>query len=400
MKSKSSLFIVIFTVFIDLVGFGIIIPLSPYLARQFSADPIKIGLLMSIFSLMQFIFSPLWGTLSDRFGRRPIIILSLFGAGLSYIGFAFSTTYWMLFISRAFAGTFSATISTANAYIADITEEGKERSKGMGLIGASFGLGFIFGPLIGALLATLGKSIGDAPPFGQSFSALGAAALCFANFAFAFFKLQETRIKNFKVTAEKKNRFKKLFHHFQMPKVGSLMSAFFLTSLAMALMEVMLFPFVEDVFGWGIEKASYGFAYVGFVMVFVQGYLIRKLLKKHSERGLLLFGLVIMAVGLGGIAFSPSIALLAVTMTLLALGNGIMRPPIMGLISGYSSKDEQGQVMGVTQSLSALGRILGPVIGGWFYQHISIGSPFILSGVLTFLAFLVVVLRLKPDPST
>ena len=397
-SDKSSLIIIFLTVFIDLVGFGIIIPLSPFLARQFSASPLEIGILMSIFSLMQFLFSPFWGRLSDKYGRRPIILMSLVGAGLSYVGFAFSNSFLLLVIMRGFAGTFSATISTANAYIADVTE-GKDRAKGMGMIGAAFGLGFICGPLLGAGLAIVGKQLGAEPPFGQSFASLGAALLCFLNFGFAYVKLKEPRRKSEIEKSAKEKRFKLILNHFKRPMLGALMFTFFLASLSMALMEVMLFPYVEDRFEWGIEKASLGFAYIGVVMAFVQGYLIRKLLNKTSEKALLNIGLILMGLSLAAIPLCPNIWWLAVVMTGLAVGNGLMRPALMGLISLNASDHEQGEVLGVSHSLSALGRIIGPVIGGWMYQSVSMGSPFVGSGILSILGFIVVLILAQKSDS-
>src|SRR6185312_1090175 len=146
--NKNPLLVIFLTVFVDLVGFGIIIPLSPYLARQYGASAFEIGLMMAAYSLMQFIFSPFWGALSDRHGRRPILLMSIFATSLCHLLFYFSTTFWMLFVSRALAGLFSANISTASAFIADVTPA-KDRSKNMGLIGAAFGLGFVFGPALG-----------------------------------------------------------------------------------------------------------------------------------------------------------------------------------------------------------------------------------------------------------
>ena len=161
-KPKLVLFL---TVFLDLVGFGIIIPLSPYLSRQFGADAFEIGLLMAVYSAMQFLFNPFWGKISDRYGRRPIILMSVLGAGLSHLAFSFGNTFTILFIARMFAGIFGANISTAMAAMADLSED-KDRSKAMGLIGAAFGLGFVFGPFLGGTLGALGKTFGSAPPFG------------------------------------------------------------------------------------------------------------------------------------------------------------------------------------------------------------------------------------------
>ncbi len=384
--NQSRLLVIFLTVFIDLVGFGIILPLSPFLAREFHASAIQVGLLMSVYSVMQFLFSPIWGALSDRIGRRPVILIGLLGGGLSYLLFAFSTTLPLLFVARALAGLFGGNISTAHAYIADVTKP-EERSKGMGLIGAAFGLGFIFGPLLGAGLGLLGQHFGSAPPFGMSFSALGAAALCFANFALASFVLKESLPPEMRAQSrERKNRIKEILGQMRAPISGPLMIVFFLSGLAMAEMESMLFPYVADRFGWGLEKASMGFAYVGVLMVITQGYLIRKWMPRFGERRVLLIGLLAFAISLALIPISFSILLLAISMTVLAVGNGMMRPPNLGLISIASRSDEQGAVLGVTNSLASLGRIVGPAIGGLMYERLGKGSPFWLASVLAFAA--------------
>lgn len=387
-STKSRLLVIFLTVFIDLVGFGIIIPLSPYLARQFHASPFEVGLLLSIYSIAQFIFSPLWGSLSDRIGRRPVIMIGLLGGGLSYVLFAFSTSLIWLFVARALAGVFGGNISTAHAYIADVTSP-EERSKGMGLIGAAFGLGFIFGPLLGAGLGILGQHLGSEPPFGLSFSAIGAAVLCFCNFGLSYFVLHESLPASVRGAVRvRRNRIKEIFARLHAPVVGPLMIVFFLSGLAMAQMEAMLFPYVADRFGWTLETASMGFAYVGVLMVITQGYLIRKWMPRFGERRVLLVGLIGFALSLALIPISFNIWLLAVTMTILALGNGMMRPPNLGLISLASPASEQGAVLGVTNSLASLGRILGPMIGGWLYglHH---GAPFEFAALLTAIGFFI-----------
>jgi MFS transporter, DHA1 family, tetracycline resistance protein len=385
-SSRSRLLVIFMTVFIDLVGFGIILPLSPFLAREFHASALEIGLLMSVYSVMQFLFSPFWGSLSDRIGRRPVILIGLFGGGVSYLLFAFSSSLGLLFVARALAGLFGGNISTAHAYIADVTKP-EDRSKGMGLIGAAFGLGFIFGPLIGAGLGILGQRLGSVPPLGMSFSAVGAAVLCFANFTLAWFVLKESLSPEIRSQPrERKNRFAELASQMKRPIAGQLMVVYFLSGLAMAQMESMLFPFVADRFGWGLEKSSMGFAYIGILMVITQGYLVRKWMPRFGEAKVLLAGLFFFAVSLALIPVSVSVALLAVTMTVLAVGNGLMRPPNLGLISLATSADQQGGAMGVTNSLASLGRILGPLIGGVLYERLSPGAPFFFAAVLAAVA--------------
>lgn len=403
-QSKSGLIVIFLTVFLDLVGFGIIIPLSPYLARQFSASPFQIGFLMAIYSLMQFVFSPFWGGLSDRVGRRPVILISLLGGMFSYLIFAFSSSILMLFIARGLAGVFGGNISAAHAYIADITPA-HERSKGMGLLGAAFGLGFIFGPLLGGALGVVGQHIGSEPPFGLSFSALGAAGLCLANFLFAWKVLGESlppekRKLTTSSNVGKRRRVQEIITQLRRPVVGSLIFVFFLSGLAMAQMESMLFPFVADVFHWDLKTASLGFAYIGILMVFTQGYLIRKWMPILGEPKVLSIGLLLFSISLFAIPGSTTVALIGVTMTVLGVGNGMMRPPTIGAISLLTPDHEQGAVMGVTNSIASLGRILGPLIGGYIYEHMSRGAPFFLAGTLGATALCLVLVEYKKLPST
>lgn len=402
--NRKPLIVIFLTVLVDLIGFGIVIPLNPYLAREFGADPFQVGLLMAIYSLMQFLFNPFWGQLSDKYGRRPIILISLLGASLAHFWFAMSTDYWELFASRTLAGLFGANISTAMAYVADVTPP-KERSKGMGLIGAAFGLGFVLGPFIGGIFGNLGEKLGDAPPFGPSFAAVVAALICFGNFLFAIKVLRESRVvaKEQGQTADfkqKRPRFQLLMRQLQRPVVGRLMVIYFLSSFAMAHMEASLFLFVQDEFRWNLPQASFGFAYVGLVMVFTQGYLIRKTLPKLGERFLMVVGFFLSAVGLAGIGISYDVWVLAVFVTLLGVGIGLANPAVTGSISLLTPAQEQGGTLGVNQSLSALGRIIGPVIGGWLYRDYGYSSPFFAAGFLASIGLMIAILTWADLPQT
>ena len=398
---KRSLKIIFFTVFLDLVGFGIILPLIPYLAREFKATPLEIGLLMAVFSFMQFLFSPLWGKLSDRFGRRPVILTSLLGSTFSYLFFACSQTLNLLFLARCLAGFFASNISTAQAYIADITPR-EERSVGMGLIGAAFGLGFIMGPAIAGFSGPIGESLGNHPPFGIQFSSLVAAGLNACNFILAFFMLPETYDQNRINSLKRPGRLESFFFVFKKPLLSSLFGIFFLASLSMALMEVMIFPFVQDRFSWSYKLASISFAYVGIIMVLTQGYFIRQWIPRFGEKKTLLFGLMAMSLGFWMIGLSFHVFTLGLAMTLLAVGNGCMRPPVVGLTSVITDEKQQGYVLGVMNSMGAVGRIIGPVTGGWLYQEFSEQVPFFTSGVLALISVFLfaLIVRSLPNPQS
>lgn len=379
-QQKSQIAVIFMTVFVYLLGFGIVIPILPLISRDFGASAFQTGLLLSVYSLMQFIFAPFWGRLSDRIGRRKVLLGCLLGEGLTYLLFAAARDWPTVFAARLLAGFFGASISTASAAISDVTPP-HERSRGMAVIGAAFGLGFVFGPAIGGLLALWGRSISSAPHFDMSFVMVWVAFICFANAAVGFKVFRET-LKPENRAVARGGRWERLVRQFRKPVIGPLMIVFFLSAFAMSSMEANLVLFMQDRFGWGLREVSFGFAYIGVLIVFTQGFLVRRLLPKVGERRTLTWGLALFATGLAGIAVAPSLAGMAVTMTLLSLGNGLINPSILGGISLLASSAEQGETMGTTQSLSSLGRILGPVFGGWLFQHLHLTAPFWTAGLL------------------
>ncbi|MFN8943771.1 MAG: MFS transporter [Pseudobdellovibrionaceae bacterium] len=377
-KSTPALVVIFFTVFLYLVGFGVIIPILPIISREFGASSLQVGLLMSCYSLMQFLFSPFWGKLSDRYGRRPIIIFCLLAEVGCYLLFAYSTNLTMLFIARLLSGFFGASLSTASAYISDITTK-EDRSKGMALIGVAFGLGFLLGPALGGSLSVVGKKIG----MEFSLPSLVVAGLCFIAFVFAYFKLNESQKKNLTSSEHRQKRWALLEKYFKLQTVNALLIIFFLCSFAMSSMEATFILYMNDLFQWGAKEVSYGFAYIGLMMILTQGLIVRRMLPLFGEKKVLFTGLFSLSLGLFGIAFAPSLGLLALAVTFLAVGNGLISPSIMGSISVLSNENEQGESMGVTQSLSSLGRILGPAVGGFLYgQTRFLNMPFVFSGVL------------------
>lgn len=394
--NKSQLAIIFFTVFLYLVGFGVVIPIIPILSKNFGATPIQTGLLLSVYSAMQFLFSPFWGRLSDRIGRRPVLLFCLVCEGLSYILFAWARTLEWLFVARVLAGFFGASISTASAYISDITPK-HERTKGMALIGVAFGLGFVVGPALGGGLATWGHSINPEPHFDTSFAFVWVAALCFLNFMFGLKFLKES-LSERSESAEKKKRFSVMWNFLKLKTVGSLMTVFMFSSLAMSGMEATLILFMGEKFQWDVKQVSFGFAYIGVIIVLTQGFIVRRLLPVWGERKVLRLGLLLLALGITGIAIASSIPAMAVTMTLLSIGNGLSNPSTLGSISLLVDSKEQGAALGVTQSMASLGRILGPVIGGALYGSIAITAPFWVSGILAFLGLMIVLINYNLIP--
>lgn len=385
--------VIFLTVFIYLLGFGMIIPVLPLLSTHYGASALQAGLLMSVYSLMQFIFSPMWGKLSDKVGRRPILMYCLLGEAISYLLLAWSRSLEMLFVSRILTGFFGASISTASAYISDITPA-NERSKGMALIGAAFGMGFLFGPAIGGGLTFFAEKISTDVNFITGFSSYGVAILCIGTFVFAYFNLKESLVKNpedsEKPLTLKMGRIENIAKFLNMPVVGTLIFTFGMATLAMSMMEATLVLFMKEKFNWGIKEVSFGFAYIGICIVFTQGFLVRKLIPKIGERNVLRIGLTCMAIGLSGIAFVEHIWMMAIVQTFLAIGNGFTNPSIMGSISLLVPADEQGVALGTTQSLSALGRVIGPALGGLLFGSLTMGSPFIIAGLLVVCALVLI----------
>lgn len=396
---KKPMAVIFITVFIYLLGFGIVIPTIPLLSTQLGATAFQTGLLLSAYSLMQFLFSPFWGKLSDKHGRRPILLICLIGEVFAYLLFAQARSLELLFIARLLSGFFGASISTASAYISDITPP-NERSKGMALIGAAFGMGFLFGPAIGGGLTYWAEHISEDAFFRTSFSSYWVSGLCLITFLFALKYLKETRKVSAAVNTNHDKRFARIFKYFKVDTVGPLMFVFFLSSLAMSTMEATLILFAKDKFGWGLKEVSFGFAYIGVIIVITQGFLVRRLMPLMGEKQLLRIGLIFMTIGFAGIAIAESITFLALTQTFLALGVGFANPSILGSVSLLTSSDEQGASLGTTQGLASLGRIVGPAVGGALYAALTIQSPFIFSTAAILIGLFIVITIYADIPNT
>lgn len=379
--------IVIFlTVFIDLLGFGILIPILPTFAQnELMMSETLIGLNIGIFSLMQFIFNPLWGRLSDIYGRKPILIFGLAGNVVSYIitGLVLAGVWksvLLLFVSRALAGFFSANIGAAMAYISDVTPP-KDRSKGMGLIGAAFGLGFVFGPFIGGVLAK---------HYGFGFPTFMSAGLSMIALLLTFFFVNESLPKELRGTKTMggfnvKNGLNKLVSALKHPHVGFLILLYFVIvfSISNIFSTFQLYAESKDGFSYDFEQVSYLFAFSGLVGAITQGVLIRPILRMFDERKVFIAGCIIMGIGLGTIPFSNHILVLLLgSILFMSFGNGLLLSIGLGLISKFSDRDEQGGILGLTQSLASLARFLGPSWGGLVYHYVSFTAPFLTGGIV------------------
>jgi MFS family permease len=392
---KKNLGILFLVTLLDLIGFGMILPLIPYLGRATESSPVMVGLLMSIYSIMQFLFSPFWGGFSDRLGRKPILLISIFGASISHIAFAFAQGYWALFFTRLFAGLFSANISTAMASAADLSSE-KNRTQTMGLIGAAFGLGFVLGPFLGAQGAALGPHFG----FNDQFASLLAGLLSALNFVFCLFFFSESlkdKSQRVSINLKRLNPFSSFYS--LSPKLKASVGLFFAASFALALIEVVLFFVVQDQYDWSYKEASYGFAGVGLVMAFTQGGLIRPLKKRFSELSLIYSGGLIFTFGLMCAYIFNELYLFGFSILFFSLGYAIVNPSLSGFISLQAEASEQGSSFGVTHGFSALSRIFGPLLGTFLLGEAGLKSPFFAASLVIGLALLAFIFFFKGTKS-
>jgi DHA1 family tetracycline resistance protein-like MFS transporter len=356
---RSPLVVIFTTVFIDLVGFGIVIPVLPFYAEgtRFNASPRMVGLLFASYSVMQLIFSPILGRLSDKYGRRPVLLISIIGTGMGFLILGFATTLWMLFVGRILDGITGGNISTAQAYIADITTK-ENRAKGMGLIGAAFGLGFVFGPAIGGILSRWGVEV----PF------LFAAGLCFANALLLYFTLPETVTPDHpaRVSAAGGRGFSQLVQSLKNPRLGFVLTIYFLFIVAFSIMTTSFSLFTMFRFGYDAQHTGYLFAYVGVLAVIVQGGLIGRLVKRFGELPLVITGAFLFAGSLFAVPFvgpqTGGLLALLIGGGLFSIGNSLAAPSLTSLASKSVGAADQGSVLGVTQSVASLARAVGPTL--------------------------------------
>ncbi|MCA9063408.1 MAG: MFS transporter [Planctomycetaceae bacterium] len=471
---KSTLLIVFITVFIDLLGFGIVLPLLPRYGTSLNASGAQLGLLMASFSAMQFVFAPMWGALSDRVGRRPILLLGLLGSTLSYLLFGFVSSFgreglflglgtlsW-LFITRIGAGIAGATISTAQAVIADCTGV-KNRGRGMAMIGAAFGIGFTFGPLIGAACVTgvpnvalddaqyqtvaelsateqsiasdelieMLKSAGPLsekdqqaigvllpgpesrktvserltapPPSAPGYVAGGLSGLAFL---LALIMLKESLPRDPGARSATEHRswlnFGRLLRHLSAPQLSRILIAIFITTFGFAQFESTLSLLTESL-GYDLRWNFLLYAYIGFVLTIGQGMLVRRFLPRIGEHRMAMTGVVLMAVGFvlmgaTGQQHLPAQALWWI-LPLITIGFSAVNPSLQSLLSQAAAQDEQGGVLGTGQSLSSLARIFGPAIGIQLLREWSLSMPYFLAAGLVCIGGAIVAFATKPAPS-
>ena len=399
---RSPVYFMALTIFID---FGLVLPLLPFWAERMGAGAVGVGLILTIYALAQFIFTPVLGTLSDRYGRRPVILASLLIEALSLALSALAGSLAILLVARFIGGLGASNIGSAQAVVADVTPV-ERRARGMGLIGAAIGLGFVVGPALGGLLAPLGPAV----PFWVAMSVALANALLVLRFLPETRHVRETsysvenaassqltqsaRPVERKITFSFTNQgmgvifvgWRRVLRH---PAVARLVIIHLLFTVAFTAMEAVFPLFTQHAFGWKALQNGYIFTYAGVVIVLMQGGLVGQLVKCWGERSLLIAGLVMLAAGLALLSWSTNLALLVIALGIVSLGDGAVTPMVSSLLSFASPPARQGETLGLAQGAAGLGRVIGPLAAGSLFAIGGSGAPFFFGSALVVLAALI-----------
>jgi DHA1 family tetracycline resistance protein-like MFS transporter len=368
-RSKSTLPVLFSIIVIDVIGFGIIIPVLPFYADEFGASGFVLGMLFTSHAAMQALFAPLWGRLADRIGRRPVMLCTIAGTSGALLFLGLADTLAQLFVARILSGIFAANISVATAYIADVTDD-DERTRWMGMVGACFGVGFIVGPAVGGPLAL----------FGYGVPMLVAAGLAAVNFVYAIFVLKEPE-KHHATAHDGAGKIGVL----AAPNIRNLCITYFLFTFAVTQLETVFAYFMMSRFDYGVLGVTGILIAMAFVMVGIQGGGMRSLVARHGEGTLLVVGLALMALSFAVVPWAPVVGLLMVPLIGSAIGRAISQPSMMGLASFQASASNRGAVMGTFQSSASMARVLGPLAAGALYDQ-SDAAPFLLASALLFVA--------------
>lgn len=372
--NNKRLFAIILVVFIDLLGFSLILPLLPYYAETFKANQTVTGILIASYALMQLIGAPILGRLSDRFGRRPVLLLSVFGTFLGFLLLGFANALWMLFASRILDGLTGGNLSVAQAYISDVTDE-KSRSKGLGMIGAAFGLGFIIGPVTGGLLSQWGYAV----------PAFAAAAISFINLILIYAWLPES------LTEEKRSQMTEkrpavtlnaLLVAFQRPFTGSILITRFFFGLAFAILQTIFSLYTLAKFNLSARDTGFVLTYVGVLSVIMQGFLVGRLASRYREDLLIAVSVVVMSVALIGWAWAPSVLWLYIITAPIALAGGLLNTLLSSILTKAVELQEIGGILGLSAAVESSTRIIAPILGGVLLQQIGTWAPGAFGAVL------------------
>lgn len=368
---KSPKFIIFLIVFVNFLGYGIVFPILPLLTVSYGGDPIISGILIAIFSLMQVFSMPVMGRLSDRYGRRPLLLFSLWGTALSFAIMGLTGSIFWLLVARIIDGISGGNISIASAYIADITDK-KDRAGGMGILAAGISLGFIFGPLWGGFFSNISLPA----PF------IAATVLTLISVLLTQFFLPESVSKK-EISYEKKRfRFSAFWVQITHPKMFVLYISSLLLFWAQSGVFTTLSLFAKDVLFISVARASLLFAFGGVLSAFIQGFLISRTVKVISENKIFVISALVAGIGYAIMAFGSSAVILFAGMTVFSVGNGFIAPIIQSLVSEISSSHEQGGNLGLLQSFGSVGRIFGPLAAGYLYEKVSPFSPSMMGALL------------------
>jgi MFS family permease len=382
--SRTLLLIVFTTILIDFIGFSVLIPVLPLYADRLGASPFQVSLILTVYALAQLLFLPAWGWVSDRVGRRPVILVSLLGTVGSFVVLSFAETMAMVYAARVLAGFFAASIGTAQAVVTDVTPP-SERARGMGIIGAAFGAGMIVGPMIGGIAATFG----DKMPFYV------VAALALANFLAAWVRLPESRPPALRKPGWPELRRSlvptplRLIAAVHDRRMGLFLYLFFHLFTAFAVLEALITLYVGKEFEKSAFDVALLFAWIGLVLFVTQGFLLRRLVNQAGESILVGIGLVAMGVGLASLALVPSYPWFFASGTIIAFGNGITFPSFTSLYSKACQAENAGELLGQSQAMATTGRIVGPMFGGYIMQTWAPAAPFVIAGAMMLLALVI-----------
>jgi len=373
--TRSGLVFIYLTLFLDMMGGSLLMPIVPYIVRQYSADALTVGLLTVIYSAAAFFAAPVLGWLSDRHGRRPVLLVSVFGSAVGYMMFGLGGALWVLFLSRLIDGITAGNISTAMAYIADSTRP-QDRTRYYAFGGVAFGLGFILGPVIAGVLSGISLT---APAYA-------AGAMSFASGLFGFFLLPESLPVEKRAAGRARwaeiNPFSVIYDTGRLPNLGLLLSAIFIVYLAFSGMFGYVSVFTLDRFQATAAQNGYLFGVVGLAQMIGQGAFVYRLTPRFGEKKLALVGLVVQAAAYPLFVLAPTIGWLYPLAILSALGNAFTRPTLDAMVSNSVAPHEQGRAAGTAAGLYSLTNVFGPLLAGLAYDHISAGAPFVAGGVL------------------
>jgi len=373
---KRSIAFIFITVFVDMLGYSMILPLLPFFIQAQGGNAAMAGGLQSVYAFIQLFSGPVLGSFSDRYGRKPILILCLFGTAVAYTIFGLADSILLLFLAVLLDGLTGNNLTTSFTYVADVTET-DERSRGMGIVSAAFGLGLMAGPVLGGLLSS----------YGLSLPAFVAAGIALANTVYGIFILPES------LPPEKRSRHKPSLNFirqlqtvFKIQNIRFLLLSLFFLNLAFSGLQTNFPLFSNARFHWDARQNGLFFAFVGVIAVFVQGYLYGRLQPRFGEKRLAVAGLLLMAAGMAGVALASEAWMVYPIVGITALGSGMSIPSLSGMTSNRVTLNEQGRLMGGNQTLLSFTSIIGPVMAGLAFDYLGIGAPYWIGSGLALLA--------------